>query len=520
MAHNLYHNENILAQDEFELFRDLILAESGICFSDEQKSLLSFSIYERMQKNRISSFKQYYNFLTSFSSGRAELLALLDTVTIGETDFFRTLAHFDVLGGYVLPEIIKRKFNFLNKDLKNLEDAASIMLKIWSAGCSTGEEPYSLAIKLLEVFPDANYHNTAILATDVNRERIDKARFGRYGRRAIRNLSPEILEKYFTVNGNEYEIADRVKSLVRFTRHNLATDDFNLDYMRDVDIIFCRNVLIYFNLDNTKRIIDNFYNCLNDQGYLFIGPAESLWQISDKFKPIEFPHAFIYTKTMDYQAEAEKPFISIPELDLADIKLTEEPPSEESFRQMEENIALKEEREKKVSREASEVLYQEGIRLFNIKEHEKALELFDKVITNDPAFIKAYFAKATILANQGKYQEAVAELKRIIKIDNLFIEAYYLMGVLSDRLGDLGDAIEQFKKVIYISPEVVLAYFNLANIFYCQKKFKKAEREFRNAINMLEKKSKDEIVVFSEDVTVDVLLAACKKNIETVKQRI
>jgi len=504
-----------LGNDSFKLFRQLILDESGIYFSHDQKDSLVMSLTERLLKGSFSSFDEYYNFIVSHPRGRAELRLLLELITIGETEFFRTPAQLDVFSEFILPEIIRRKRNILNRvSANNFLGLDSAVIKIWSAGCSTGEEPYSLAIKILEIMPEADYHTVSILATDVNCERLSRAKLGLYKGRSLRNLGQAILDKYFIQRGDKYELSDEVKRLVRFTEHNLVKDAINIEYMKGVDVIFCRNVLIYFGLEATKRVIDKFHESLNDQGSLFIGPAESLWQISTKFKSVEFPHVFVYKKQLvDVPLyKTEKPFINIPELDLDSISTDEK---EALISDIEEIAAQKE----KFSLEAIKARYQEGIELFNRKEHGKALAVFNGVIDSDPNFLKAYFAKATILSNQGKYKEATAELKKIIKIDNLFIEAYYLMGVLSNKLEDFNRAIEEFKKVVYIDPEIVLAHFNQANIFYCQGKHAQAKREFRNTINILERKPKDEIITFSEGVTTEVLLAACKKNIETVRQK-
>lgn len=508
---------NILSDEEFYLFRNLILKESGIFFNIDQKDALSMNLDERRQETNQKSHRDYYIFLSEGASAQKELAALLDSITIGETDFFRTSAHFEVFRKIVLPEIVARKIGSFSGAAYRPNEP---VIRIWSAGCSTGEEPYSLAMSVMEEIPGlVEQGAVSIIASDVNRERIAKAKQGIYKERAIKNLSPDFLYKYFTPTGHDargnanYEINYAVKKLVKFFNHNLAKDSTNLDYMTDMDVIFCRNVLIYFDLPSTKKIIDSFCSSLNDDGYLFIGPAESLWQISDKFRPVEFPHVFVYKKQFLSVKEEEKTFINIPEIDLGEISFIQEEPSAELSAAMAE--AAPKEEEKAVG--VLEEIYQKGISLFKEKEYNKALDIFDEIIRGNPKFIQAYFAKATLLSNQGKYNEAIFELNKIIKVDNLFIEAYYLMGVLFDRLGDLNKAAEVFQKVIYINPEVVLAYFNLGNIFSYQKKFKKAQREFKNAIDILSKRPSDETVAFSEDVTTDVLLAACKKNIEAVR---
>ena len=290
--------------------------------------------------------------------------------------------------------------------------------------------------------------------------------------------------------------------------------------MQNLDIIFCRNVIIYFDFQTTKRIIDNFYNCLIQDGYLFLGHAETLWQISNKFETVEFPQTFLYKKALiPVEEEAVKPFMGVPEIELEEYVPIKEAASEEVFPreaepELEEKAEPIEEVEKPpAAKEEIESLYREATILFNEKKYPEALSLSEKIIAQDDNHIRAYFTRATILANQAKYKDAADTLAKIIEVDNLNVEAYYLLGVLSYKTNDLKEAEKQFRKVIYIDPDIVLAYFNLGNIYLYQREFSKAAREFGNAISLLEKRPKDEQVRFCEDFTVEFLLRACKNNL-------
>jgi chemotaxis protein methyltransferase CheR len=389
-------------------------------------------------------------------------------------------------------------------------------IRIWSAGCSRGAEPYSIAIAIMETFPFYKDWNISILGTDINKDVLISAKEAVYSERDVSHLPEGYLDKYFQTRGTSYVLKESVKKLVRFEYHNLAKGSFEQDNMQNLDMIFCRNVIIYFDTQTIRRVIDNFYNCLGLNGYLFLGPAETLWQMpNNKFATVELPNVFLYRK----QAHAVKqddarPFISIP-----DIRLEQSLPVKKTSDTIQESkpaVRISKVSEPKLKKDI-EPLYNEAIGLFNEKNYQQALELFDKIISQDKNCTCACFAKATILANQAKYDEAIKELKKIIEMDNLHCEAYYLLGVLSYKAGDLKEAETQFKKVIYIDPEIVLAYFNLGDIYLRQKKLKNAAREFNNAVRLLETMAKDEQVRFCEDITAELLLMACKNNLAKIE---
>ncbi|MBU0709703.1 MAG: tetratricopeptide repeat protein [Candidatus Omnitrophica bacterium] len=488
-----------LSENEFSLFQRFLSEESGLYFDKDRNLSLCLALWERLQRRGYESYQEYYNLLKFHPEGKLEIRELLDLVTIGETYFFRNSPQLEVLMQHVLPEIIEKKTNSGDKSIW-----------VWSAGCSRGAEPYSIAIAIIEALPNYEDWNISILGTDINRNALLEAREAIYSKRDVSHLSQYYIDKYFNARGTKYILDDIVKKLVRFNDHNLSRGQFSQDGMQNLDIIFCRNVTIYFDLQTTKRVIANFYNCLRQGGYLFLGHAETLWQINDKFETVEFPQTFIYKKVLySVEEEAIKPFMGVPEINFADfapiknekiepLEVTAEPP------------AVKVE---------IEPLYKEATKLLNEKRYEQALSLFDKVIAEDKNHIRAYFAKATILANQAKYKEAIDTLGKIIEVDNLYIEAYYLLGVLMNKIGDFKEAERQFRKVIYSGPEIALTYFNLGNMYLYQKKFSKASREFNTTIRLLEKRSRDEEIRFCEDITVDFLLRACRNHLEEIGKK-
>lgn len=269
---------NFLNDEEFDLFKDKIYQESGIHFSPINRPILESRIKERLKFKQIIYPKDYYTLLMD---NRDELNFLLDNVTTNLTSFFRNDTHFEALNSIVLPEIENRKSTLSNKKLK-----------IWSAGCSTGEEPYSIAISVLEKLISPNSWHVEIIASDISLKSLMIAKEGYYSIDKVENVKQEYLTKYFDKTNGGYRIKDFVKSLIRFDYHNLKFDNGE----RDIDIIFCRNVIIYFDRNAQIEVIKKFSECANELSYLFIGHSESLFGMNSDYKFHKLGNACIYRK--------------------------------------------------------------------------------------------------------------------------------------------------------------------------------------------------------------------------------
>ena len=271
-----------LSDELFIQLRDLIYERSGIFFNISKKYLLESRVKNRLKALGLEKFEDYYYLLKYSPDSGKEFRALFDEITINETSFYRNPPQMEVFQKYLLPEVLKAK------KIKSL--------KLWSAGCSTGEEPYTLAILILEVLgPRISQWFVDILGVDISRAALEKAMKGEYGEYTLRNMPPELIRKYSVKEGPIYKIKDEVKKLVRFEAINLL-DRSQTSRIRGMDFVFCRNVLIYFDIEARKRVVASFYESLNPGGYLFIGHSESLHGISRAFKLIHFPKVIVYKK--------------------------------------------------------------------------------------------------------------------------------------------------------------------------------------------------------------------------------
>ncbi|MGM0423923.1 MAG: CheR family methyltransferase [Thermodesulfobacteriota bacterium] len=275
-----------ISDSEFEQLRDFIYQQTGIFIGDNRKYLLENRLANRLKEHNLNSFAEYYYFLKYDPARRQELNRLFAVITTNETSFFRNPPQIKVFQDSILPEVLELKRKKGNK-----------RLRLWSAGCSTGEEPYTLGIVLQEVLGrEVSQWDIRILAHDLSEDVLQSARRGVYNEYTLRSTPKHILERYFQeLSQGNYKILPQVQELVSFGTLNLS-DRFQLKQLETADIIFCRNVIIYFDEAMKKQVISGMYDNLLPGGYLFVGHSESLHNLSRAFKPCHFPGAIVYKK--------------------------------------------------------------------------------------------------------------------------------------------------------------------------------------------------------------------------------
>lgn len=277
--------------------RDLVYQACGIYHSEEKLYLLSGACKRRMPNCKAADARQYLAVISNQATRVIELRELLNEITIGETCLFRSQPQLNTLQNVILPELIATRSKIgLRK------------LRIWSAGCSTGEEPYTLSMFLLEQSEKLLKGWTfEVSATDLNDRSIETAKAGIYGAYALRNTSDLFKRKYFVpAEGDKLQVNDLVKARVTFSRLNLS-DDSKMLFMKGIDLVFCCNVLIYFDIASKKRVVQHFFSSLQAPGYFFLGHAESLYQVTDQFRLVHLPGATTYLKAGPESQGTAKP---------------------------------------------------------------------------------------------------------------------------------------------------------------------------------------------------------------------
>lgn len=267
--------------DVFRLLRDLIRDYCGIYFDDDSRYLLEKRLSRRVRNHHFSNFRDYYRFLLYDKNKEEELNSIIDILTVNETYFFREENQLKAFSEEILPELRESKRN-------------KRQLKIWSAGCSTGEEPYTIAMLLIEKGYFIGW-DIEIFGSDINHRVLQIARNGIYKKNSFRNTENFYIKKYFTEENEFFRISDIVKQYVNFSHLNLL-DPVKTKIVGIMDVIFCRNVLIYFDKQSRKKVIDMFYERLWEGGYLLLGHAESLINLSTAFTLKHFKYDMVYQK--------------------------------------------------------------------------------------------------------------------------------------------------------------------------------------------------------------------------------
>ncbi|HEV7920097.1 MAG TPA: protein-glutamate O-methyltransferase CheR [Thermoanaerobaculia bacterium] len=279
---NLSLNHHLeLPDDVFRLLREQIYKRTGMWFTDASKYLLQKRLSPRARELNFDSFQKYFYFLQYDPRAESEFDHIYDLVTTNETYFFREPAQLTAFIEEIIPDLLARK--------------AVKKIRVWSAGCSSGEEPYTLAMLLQE----AGWYNQAtfeIFASDINQQVLAKARKGLYRENAFRATTPELRERYFArQDDGAWRISDEIRNRISFGRLNLY-DEARVSLLGHLDVVFCRNVIIYFDDASKRVVVSNFYNRLIDGGYLLLGHSESLISLSTQFKLRHLKNDMVYQK--------------------------------------------------------------------------------------------------------------------------------------------------------------------------------------------------------------------------------
>ncbi len=275
-----------LSETGFQRFRELVNRAGGVAITHAGKDLLRKGLAARAGALGVTTLEDYYRLLTTDINREEEVRRLLRQLSVPDTRFFRNQSQFDVLHKYIIPELARRK----------LEERR--VLRFWCAGCSTGEEPYSVAMTLLDSLPDRDNWKVEVLATDLNEQALDQARRGWYQKSRMAGVGQPQRERYFHRSDGGFQVNDEVRRLVTFTRHNLVNDPLPIEVYGICDVVFCRNVIIYFTHSTAGFVIEHFFDIINPGGYLFLGHSETLWKLSARYALVEIGGTFIYSKPL------------------------------------------------------------------------------------------------------------------------------------------------------------------------------------------------------------------------------
>lgn len=474
--------------------------------------------------------QEYIRALIKSRPGDHELGFLASYLTIGETYFFRDPLSYNLLTSQVLPPLLAR-------------DGP---IKIWSAGCATGEEPYSIAITALSSMSEDERRRLEIIATDINPRYLEIAKAGLYRRWSFREVPGFIKEKYFQLTSDDrYCLSDRVKQLVRFGNLNLASDSYPsaISATNDVDVIFCRNVLIYFSPEHVTDVLDRFHRALKDGGYLFLAPSEIPHPAPDNFKIINVdgaillqkettvstsPHSMVsivksnfsyfgqaatpgmksFESLIDNNSSSKKSDAQTGEMSaheaaalleslrsgLSDISegtargvssLTM--PSDHDLSTLTSPVGLSSTGIANLTDADSQSLMGSAHGLYQSGKYEEAIDLLLEIPANhDAVSEEAYLLLVRAYANIGNLDAAMDWSERLIGYEPINARWYYLRATIQQELGENGAALISLRQAIFLEPEYILAHFALGNILQQSGSHMQAKRCFQRVIDLLE----------------------------------
>lgn len=507
-------------------FRILIKEHCGLLLENERLLTLESAIHTRMSQIGLKSPTDYFNCLLQ---NKDEFLQLVNLLTINETYFFREPIHLQILSEQLIPELLEKK-------------KSGTKIRLLSAGCSTGEEPYSIAITLMEKYGESTWDLFSITALDIDREAIRAAEEGVYGLGSFRNFNEDLKKKYFRkIGDHRYQIIESVKEKVDFQATNLLSD-FYLHGIVDMDIIFYRNVAIYFESIAQKKIFQKLAEILTDGGYLFTSSTETFLHNIGILSLIEINGAFLYQKKINLQVDERRkaPGIS-PDVS--------RPPSLQKPLDYAESIPKSDKKEDSPTfphrrpiifekRKDSNVLFDTALSLAKNKKHREALDTLNKFLeekapllqvkteqttaSRDTTFAKANTLKASILINLQQMDEARTICLKTLEIDPWYLEGYLLLGIMAKIQNNEEEAKKRFKEALYIQPTCWLAHFYLAEIYHSQGKLDQAYKEYGIVIKLLEKGNLREhgLTFFPLSFSAKQMVHLCHHNRNKLQERL
>ncbi len=490
---------------DFLRFEKLVADRFGLHFSEKRRADLERGVRQAFAASPCSDMGEYYNLLMHPDRGQLYMEQLVNAITIGESYFFRNSAQFDALAQYVFPEIIQRR-----KALRTL--------RIWSAGCANGEEPYSIAILLRELIPDIDDWTVTILGTDINTEVLDRARKGLYSEWAFREeRARQLRHIYFRQVNGRYQLIPEILRMVTFKPLNLAGPEYpayetNTMFM---DLILCRNVMIYFSSLVMQEAVNKFYDALVDTGWLVVGHSEHSLTIFQRYKVRNFPGAILYQRSGDPfgstpapvfpgfsvppTASSTWPPVTLPPAPAAPPVLPPTPVVEK--KPAPESKPLPPPPPKPPAAPPADPVEQ-AQELVERGRPEEALEGLLRYANRDMNSVPVCCLIGRLYADLGYWDLAEQWSQRAIELDRLCLPAYYTLALVYQHSGHLNQAMEMMKKVVYIDRQYILGHFTLAGLYHDLGQEPQALKSLENALRLLDMRAADDLLPDSGGVTV------------------
>jgi chemotaxis protein methyltransferase CheR len=467
---------------------EFVAEQTGLHFPPERRPDLQRGLTAAAAEFGFANSVSCADWLLSTPLTRPQLHTLASHLTVGETYFFRERKTFDALTNHILPELIRRR--------RGREQR----LRLWSTACSTGEEPYSLAILVQQLLPDWRDWRVTILATDINEHSLRKAVAGVYGEWSFRDSAPEFKERYFarTPDGR-FTIAPEIRNRVTFAHMNLAQDCFPAlaTDTNAMDVIFCRNVLIYFTPLHARKLVENLHHALLDEAWLAVSPSECSQALFSRFVAVNFPGCILYRRC-NIKEPGPSSWASVPTPVVADAYAPENVRAALAVAPADFAAAAD-------PRAAAESLYAQG--RFAETAGTLLASFAQEVAQTAPPSSQAiqgprtFSLLARAMANQGQLADALVWSERWIVADKIDSAARYLHAMILQEMGEREAARRSLHRAVYLQPDFALAHFALGNLARAELRSTEANRHYANALHLLRGCPPDELLPESDGMT-------------------
>ena len=471
-------------------FSRFVAARTGLDFSAKERwpdllRAVQSTGAELGKKDAETTMRYFLNGTPNSALLKRDMEILIKRLTVGETYFFRDPKAFEALERYVLPELIDQR-----RDKKRL--------RIWSAACCTGEEPYSLAIVLNRMLPDIADWRITIVATDINTEFLRKAERGVYREWSLRNASPELRKRYFTKTASgEFAILEKYKKMVRFGYLNLAENDYPslATDTNAMDLILCRNVLIYFPVKQSKKVVERLQRSMVDDAWLLTSATEASQSLLAPLTPVTFPGVIAYRKVAEPSSSTTKPANISP---AASLESRHQFIAHKTVPALSANnlTQSKSEPQKAVRHLLKEAnaAYRKGLYL-------EASELYERHLAASSSDTATMTMLARSKANEGKLSEALRWCEKAIALDKLDPSFHHLRGSILQEQEKADEAIASFRGALYLEPDYVLSHFSLGTLMRKQGRTREASTYFDNALRILHKHRANDVLADASGLT-------------------
>jgi len=452
----------IVADPSYGRLKRLVIEHTGLAYYADKDNDFAARISHRLSARGVRDCTSYLRLLDGGKPGTEEMDALIAELTIGETYFFRQSEHFDALRDTILPEMLER--NRLTR-----------RLRIWSAGCANGAEPYSIALVIREALGDsAASWNVRILGTDINRRYLAEAEAGRFSQWSFREEPERLRSRYFHREGKEWVIAPQAKTWLSFLHHNLVSDPIPpAGEAPGFDLIFCRNVMIYFSQELIRATAARLYDALAEGGWLVVGHAEPNAENFRLFQAVMASGITLYRKLEARQpqgvlAPAEPPRLPpVPPRAIAAAQPAQKPRPERP-------------------RQPAPAPTVEEVRR---------------------------------LADRGEWRSAASRAQKLVEADSLNPAAHFMLALVLEHTGSTNQAVQSLRRAIYLDRAFVMAHYHLGLILERQRDAKRARRAFENVLELLGSRAGDEVLDHGDGISAADLSELAKMHLELLNKR-